>query len=39
MTLLVEDFTLHNIYKEDFGVIEEESIMFFSTLSLFLFFG
>lgn len=29
MTLLVEDVTLHNIYKEDFGVVEEESIMFF----------
>lgn len=29
MTLLVEDFALNNIYKEEFGVVEEESIMFF----------
>lgn len=29
MTLVVEDATLHNIYAHDYGVIEEESIMFF----------
>lgn len=29
MTLFVEDFTLNNVYKEEFGVVEEESIMFF----------
>lgn len=29
MTLLVEDVTLHNIYAHDYGVVEEESIMFF----------
>jgi hypothetical protein len=29
MTLLVEDITFHNIYKEEYGVVEEESIMFF----------
>jgi hypothetical protein len=29
MTILVEDISLHNIYREEYGVIEEESIMFF----------
>jgi len=29
MTILVEDISLHNIYREEYGVIEEKSIMFF----------
>jgi hypothetical protein len=29
MTLLVEDIAFQNIYKESYGVVEEESIMFF----------
>jgi hypothetical protein len=29
MTLFVEDFSFHNIYSEQYGVVEEESIMFF----------
>ena len=29
MTLLVEDAVYHNIYSEEYGVAEEESIMFF----------
>lgn len=29
MTLLVEDIKFHNIYTHDYGVIQEESIMFF----------
>lgn len=29
MTLAVEDITYHNFYSHEFGVIEEESIMFF----------
>ena len=29
MTLLVEDVVFHNIYSEEYGVAEEESIVFF----------
>lgn len=29
MTLAVEAITYHNFYKHEYGVIEEESIMFF----------
>lgn len=29
MTLAVEDITFHNFYAHEFGVIEEESVMFF----------
>lgn len=29
MTLFVEDFSFHNIYSKEYGVVEEESIMFF----------
>jgi hypothetical protein len=29
MTLLVENVTYHNIYQHDYGVIEEETLMFF----------
>jgi hypothetical protein len=29
MTLLVEDIRFHNIYSHDYGVVEEETIMFF----------
>jgi hypothetical protein len=29
MTLFVEDLSFHNIYSEQYGVVEEESIMFF----------
>lgn len=29
MTLIVEDIRFHNIYSHPYGVIEEETIMFF----------
>ena len=29
MTLAVEDFSLHNYYSHPYGVIEEETLMFF----------
>lgn len=29
MTLLVEDIRFNNIYTENYGVVEEETIMFF----------
>lgn len=28
MTLAVEDITFHNFYQHEYGVIEEESVMF-----------